>query len=160
MSDPSKQILHAQFDGAWHPDVSIPDQGTKTTPGLAPLNDQLHMVHVGEDSNLLWHSVFDANLNQWTTNIDIPNQLSRAQPALAQFRGQLHMVHIGDTSNHLWHSVFDGTKWSENVSIPNQLSQAPPALAEFDGALHMEHYSKPHVIEKKKSPRAASNASS
>jgi retron-type reverse transcriptase len=37
------------------------------------------------------------------------------------------------------------------------------ALAEFEADLknnlYKEHYSKPHVIEKKKSPRAASNAS-
>ena len=115
----------------------IPDQKSKAAPALAATPGVLHMIHLGNSSNDLWHSTFDGS--PWTTNVKIPDQKSKASPALAFFNGAIHMVHLGDSSNNLWHSVFNGTSWSTNVKIPDQKSKSPPALAEFGGKLHMVH---------------------
>jgi hypothetical protein len=95
------------------------------------------MVHLGDSSNRIWHSVFDGS--NWSPNVEISGQSSKAPPALAAFNGRLHMVHLGDSSNRIWHSVFDGSNWSPNVEVPSQSSKASPALAVFNGRLHMVH---------------------
>ncbi len=121
----------------WTPNVTIPDQQSKASPALAAFNDRLHMVHLGNSSNDIWHSTFDGT--SWSPNVTIPDQQSKASPALAAFAGKLHMVHLGNSSNDIWHSTFDGTSWSPNVRIANQQSKASPALAAFAGKLHMVH---------------------
>jgi hypothetical protein len=121
----------------WSPNVAIADQLSKATPALASFDGALHMVHLGDSSNKIWHSVFDGA--SWSPNVAIPDQLSKAAPALASFDGGLHMVHLGDSSNKIWHSVFDGASWSPNVAIPDQLSKAAPALATHERRLHMVH---------------------
>jgi hypothetical protein len=126
-----------EFALTWTPNVKIPNQKSKASPALAAFGAHLHMVHLGDSSNDLWHSSFDGA--NWTPNIKIPNQQSKASPALAVFGGRLHMVHLGNSSNDLWHSSFDGTTWSANVKILNQQSKASPALAAFGGRLHMVH---------------------
>jgi hypothetical protein len=116
---------------------------------------QLHMVHLGDESNHLWHSVYDGEV--WRRpdtgeqgNYPIPGQLSKAPPALAEFNSQLHMVHLGDESNHLWHSVYDGemkvwnrpdNRFPGNYQIPDQLSRARPALCELGLVMVMVHLS-------------------
>ena len=121
----------------WQPNVRIPDQASKASPALAEFGGLLHMVHLGDSSNDIWHSTFDGS--SWSPNVKIPDQQSKASPALAEFGGLLHMVHLGDSSNDIWHSTFDGSSWSPNVKIPHQQSKASPALAEFGGLLHMVH---------------------
>ena len=86
------------FDGStWSTNVRIPGQQSKDTPALAEFGGQLHMVHLGDSSNDIWHSVFDGN-NTWSTNVRIPGQKSKVAPALAEFGGQLHMVCLLYTS--------------------------------------------------------------
>src|SRR6266849_10893481 len=121
----------------WHPNVQIPNQQSKATPVLAVFNDQLHMVHLGDSSTNLWHSIYDGGA--WHPNVQIPNQQSKATPVLAVFNDQLHMVHLGDSSNNLWSSIYDGGAWHPNVQIPNQQSKATPVLAVFNDQLHMVH---------------------
>jgi HEAT repeats len=121
----------------WTQNVVVSGQLSKASPTLAEYDGHLHMVHLGDSSNRIWHSEFDGT--SWTANVAIPDQLSKAPPALAAFGGRLHMVHLGDSSNRIWHSEFDGTSWTANVAIPDQLSKAPPALAALGGRLHMVH---------------------
>ena len=98
---------------------------------------KLHIVHLGNSSNDLWHSTFDGN--GWTPNVKIHGQTSKASPALAVYDGKLHIVHLGNSSNDLWHSTFDGNGWTPNVKIHGQTSKASPALAVYDGKLHIVH---------------------
>lgn len=121
----------------WVPDKKILNKQSKAGPALANYNDRIHMVHLGNATNELWHSRFDGN--NWTADVKIPNQLSKSTPALAAFNGHLHMVHQGDSSNNLWHSWYNGSSWNQNKLIANQLSRATPALVAFEYELHMVH---------------------
>jgi outer membrane protein assembly factor BamB len=128
--------------GGWLINAVITAQLAKTSVSMAVFGDKLHMVHLGDSSNRIWHSTFDGE--GWSENVVIEGQLSKASPALAAFTdywgdGGLHMLHLGDKSNRIWHSTFDGRKWSQNQPIANQLSKAPPALAAFEEALHLVH---------------------
>jgi hypothetical protein len=121
----------------WTPNVKIPSQLSKSSPALAAFQDKLHMVHLDDSSNEIWHSVFDGSA--WTPNVKIPSQLSKSSPALAAFPGELYIVHLGDSSNDIWHSEYDGQTWIPNLRIPDQQSKSSPALAAFQGKLHMVH---------------------
>src|SRR5215218_3930930 len=126
----------------WTQNVVVSGQLSKASPALAAFGDRLHMVHLGDSSNRIWHSEFDGG--SWSANVPIPDQLSKASPALAAFGDRLHMVHLGDSSNRIWHSQFDGGAWSANTPIPDHLSKAPPALASFEDIcgrlrLHIVH---------------------
>ncbi|HEX8229707.1 MAG TPA: M12 family metallopeptidase [Chloroflexia bacterium] len=125
------------FYPIWTPNVRVPNQTSKASPALAGLRNRVHMVHLGNESNNIWHSVFDGA--NWTPNVRVPNQTSKASPALATLGNRVHMVHLGNESNNIWHSVFDGANWSVNVRIPNQTSKASPALAAYRGRIHMVH---------------------
>ena len=97
---------------AWTPNVQISGQESKASPALAYYGG-LHMVHLGDSSNDIWHSYFDGQT--WRRpdtgepgNSPIPGQQSKASPALAYggpVGAQLHMVHLGDSSNDIWHSI-------------------------------------------------------
>jgi hypothetical protein len=90
---------------AWTPNVLIPNQESKATPALAYgglEGPQLHMVHLGDSSNDIWHSRSDGN--SWSPNVRISGQQTKASPALAYYGG-LHMVHLGESSNDIWHST-------------------------------------------------------
>ena len=121
----------------WKNASKIAKQQSKATPALATFGGKLHMVHLGNSSNDIWHSSFDGS--NWTTNVKIPNQQSKASPALAMFGGKLHMVHLGNSSNDIWHSSFNGNSWTTNVKIPNQQSKSSPTLAAYKNRLHMLH---------------------
>jgi hypothetical protein len=64
----------------------------------------LHLVHLGDSSNMLWHSIYDGS--GWSPNVPIPNQLSKAAPGLSTFALVLQLVHLGDSSNNLWESTW------------------------------------------------------
>lgn len=129
----------------WADNVKVEDQKSKAAPAVAHYQypeGRLHMVHLGDESNQIWHSVFDGA--RWLANVRIEGQTSKATPALAYFNSRLHMVHLGNSSNDLWHSWWDGTRWSANVRIESpggfpQTSKAAPALGYFDSLLHMVH---------------------
>ena len=108
--------------------------------GLAGTHDalnRLHMLHLGDTTNVIWHSTFSGSA--WTDNNRTPHK-SKASPALAAFQGRLHMVHLDDNSNNLRHATsIDGVDWQDLGIIPNQKSKAAPALAVFQNALHMVH---------------------
>ena len=125
------------FETSWVINKQIAGQTSKAASSLAAYSGNLHMVHLGDSSNDIWHSWFDGS--NWTLNVRVPNQQSKESPSLAAYNGNLHMVHLGDSSNDIWHSWFDGNNWTPNVRIPNQQSKASPSLAEYNGNLHMVH---------------------
>lgn len=123
----------------WTINQTIPNQRSKKRPAIAEFNGELHMVHLGNSSNDIWHSWSTDGVN-WSTNVKIPSQKSKATPALEIFGNELHMVHLGNSSNDIWHSwTTDGRNWTNNVKISSQKSKATPALAFFNGELHMLH---------------------
>jgi hypothetical protein len=133
-------IRHRVYEnGKWNAEKRIPNQLSKAGVALAAFKGRLHMVHIGNDSNHLWHSTFDGE--QWTPNVKITGQKSKATPALAVWNDQLHMVHQGDSSNTLWHSINKGNGWTVNVRThlesdnPPTLGRAPKGSSA--GRLHM-----------------------
>ena len=54
----------------WSPEVLVPDQLSKAQPALATFAGPLHMVHLGDSSNAIWHSLFDGS--SWSENVKIP----------------------------------------------------------------------------------------
>jgi len=111
---------------------------SRTAPALAFFDGTLHMAHIGESSNNIWHAIWNREREVWVET-RIQGQTSKAPPALAAFNTRLHMVHLGDSSNNIWHSVYDGNQWSTNLQVPDQQSKASPALASFNRRLHMVH---------------------
>ena len=121
----------------WSDNVPIRDQKSKAPPALASHDGVLHMVHLGDSSNTIYHSVWDGN--DWQPNNAIPDQKSKASCTLASHQGLLHLMHLGDTSNNIWHSVSDGRSWTTNVRIPGQQSKAACGLASHLELLHLAH---------------------
>ena len=120
----------------WTTNEKIPGQKSKNSPAMAEFQGELHMVHAGDSSNAIWHTVFNGS---WSENKPILDQLSKAPSALAAFQNRLHITHLGNSSNRIWHSSFDGTRWTTNEPIEGELSQAAPAMAVFQNALHLLH---------------------
>lgn len=126
------------------PDALVPYEieavpKSKASPALAAFANVLHMVHLGDSTNDLWHA-WSTDGETWAADERIPGQQSKAAPTLATVGGELHLVHLGDSSNNIWHSwTVDGRHWEPNRQIAGQKSKAPPALAEWNGALHMVH---------------------
>jgi hypothetical protein len=58
----------------WSNSTEIPNQRSKTGPSLAVFDGVLHMVHLGDSSDDIWHSKFEAGA--WTENqrIDIKSR--------------------------------------------------------------------------------------
>ncbi len=71
----------------WRPNTLVPNQKSKASPALAAYGGLLHMVHLGDSSNDIWHSTFDGT--SWSENHVIPNQKSKASPALAEYLNEL-----------------------------------------------------------------------
>lgn len=119
---------------------------TKTRPAIAMDGTTLHVLHLGEGSNQIYHArgtvSFDGQGRATTAwrEKQVGGQLTKATPAVAMLGGRLHMVHLGDTSSDLWHSIYvpELDSWTQD-RIEGQQSKAPPALAAFDGTLHMVH---------------------
>ena len=145
LGDGSNDIWHSYFDGqTWRrPDTGEPGnspilgQQSKAAPAIFTNNGLLHMVHLGDSSNDIWHSTFDKT--GWSPNVRIPGQQSKASPALTEYSGLLHMVHLGDSSNDIRHSTFNGNNWSTDPPIPGHQSKVSPALALYNTRLHMVH---------------------
>ena len=127
----------------WTDNIAIADQSSKATPAMAMFDGKLHMVHLGNSSNNIWHTTYDEDTSTWTPNVKISSQSSKASPSLAVFDGKLHMVHLGNSSNNIWHTTHEAGSalgdWAPNIKISDQSSKAPPSLAVFDGKLHMVH---------------------
>ena len=70
---------------------------------LAVLNNQLHMVQVGENSPQLYHSKLQAS-GKFGPNVPVEKQSSQAAPALAAVGNVLHLVYVGEHSLQLYHS--------------------------------------------------------
>jgi hypothetical protein len=126
-------------DLTWTENIVVPDQTSQAMPALAAFGNELHMLHLGESSETIYHS-WSEDGSSWNTNVEIPDQTSQAAPALAAFGDELHLLHLGEDSKKIYHSwSTDGRTWTENVVIPDQTSQAAPALAAFGSELHMLH---------------------
>ena len=61
----------------WTEDQQIPGKSSRTSPALSAVNDQLHLVHKGENSTALWHSWWTASAN-WSEDQAIANHASNA----------------------------------------------------------------------------------
>lgn len=132
---------------AWSVNNPIPRQLSKASPALGRYvglsESRLHMVHVGDESNQLWHSIFDDSTGTWYRlglranegNSPIPGQLSKAAPALSfaapgdMAAAGLHMVHLGDESNRIWHSIFDGETWPGPIPGSRETPRSPGSSA-------------------------------
>lgn len=119
----------------WTDNVRIPDQLSKAAPALTGIGADLHMVHLGDESNQIWHSRFDGS--KWSHNVEVFNQKSKATPG---FAGDT-MVHVGDTSDHIWKTrLAGGEQWSDNVIAIHNASSTAPALAQSPGFWLMVAY--------------------
>jgi hypothetical protein len=139
-----------RLDPRWQYVGDLGDQDrlylTKTRPAVAVAGNTLHVLHLGESSNRIYHArgtlSFDSRgrVSATWTEKRIGALLSRATPAVAIFDNRLHMVHLGDDSTNLWHSVYipELNAWTDE-RISGQQSKAPPALAAFNRRLHMVH---------------------
>ena len=106
--------------------MRISGQKSKASPALSVINGRLHMVHLGDRSNRIWHSLY--NGSRWTDNIEIPDQKSKRFPALATFQNQMHMVHLGDRSNDIWWSVFDTNYFYPRCELSVDVSFTQPNI--------------------------------
>src|SRR5262249_26482816 len=109
----------------WTENKRIPGQKSKAAPALAFDGTLLHMVHLGDTSNDLWHSTFDGT--DWTPNIRVAEERSKAAPALATISGarsRIHMVHLVDSSNDLWHSRIDDRASDLTPQIVHEICHA------------------------------------
>ena len=74
----------------WSEAVKIPGQTSRAAPALAafPVDGApaLHLVHLGEASNDLWHA-WTVDGTAWSADAKIPGHASRATPALAEALG-------------------------------------------------------------------------
>ena len=122
---------------SWTPNEPIPDQRSQDSPAIAEFGGLLHLVHLGESANDLWHSWYDGAA--WRPNERIIDQQSKSASALAAHGGRLHLVHLGDSENQLWHSTWDGQRWSTNSKIAGEKAHSPVSMVEFGGLLHMVH---------------------
>jgi len=93
LGDSSNDIWHSYYDGqTWRrPDTGepgnspIPGQASKAAPAIFTNNGLLHMVHLGDSSNDIWHSTFDKTKTKWSSDVRIPGQQSKASPALTEY---------------------------------------------------------------------------
>jgi hypothetical protein len=100
----------------WNPNCPIPHQLSKASPALTVIGSTMHMVHLGDESNKIWHSIFDTDQDEWLPNDPIPHQLSKATPALSENL----MIHLGDEHSNFWASIWDGQNWSDNVIVQDE----------------------------------------
>lgn len=123
----------------WQPEWAIEGIRSKATPAVATFRDELHMVHLGESTNNIWHARSTDGVHWTQDSLPISGQKSKASPALASFGDELHMVHLGAASNNIWHSwTTDGRNW-ERQQIRGQKSKATPGLLTFENKLHLVH---------------------
>ncbi|MGE0475068.1 MAG: hypothetical protein AB7P17_15645, partial [Nitrospirales bacterium] len=120
----------SQWERALFGTETIPNQSTKAPPSLAVLGGKLHMVHLGESSDTLWHSTFDGT--RWTPNAPVPNQKSQTTPALVAEPSRIHMVYLKDDSKNLMHTQFAGQQWTTPFFVKagrlSSKSHTTPAL--------------------------------
>lgn len=107
----------------WSRPIAIPNQTSKTSSALALIQDQLHLIHLGQSSDELWHSTW--NGTRWSDNVKIGKQ-SRGRVALA---GDGLLVYQSrspepDGSYGLVHSVFQGA-WSQSRPLPDSDPNTP-----------------------------------
>lgn len=122
----------------WRPGELLLGQRSTDGPSLAAVGGELHLIHLGNGSNDLWHA-WSSDGVDWNENRRIEGQLSKVGPAISEHNGALHMVHLGSTSNDIWHSVSaDLRHWAPNTRT-DQKSRTIPAIASFNDELHMVH---------------------
>ena len=110
----------------WTPDVKIGQQ-SKDTPALARSGGVVHLAHLGESSNQVWHATYNGAAGKFRSNHQT-NQLSRQQPALAAGAlgadPALILAHIGDESSRLYASRY-------NPSLRTLLAVDPDHKGDF-----------------------------
>ena len=127
----------------WHAGTTLPHQRSTAAPAVTSAGGEIHLVHLGNGSNDLWHSWSTDAIN-WTPEepAPIPGQRTESPPAVAEFGGALHMVYLRTDSTEIRYSVSDDRRiWSDDVGI-GQNSRVTPCLAAFNGELHMVHLGK------------------
>ncbi|HEY0171272.1 MAG TPA: hypothetical protein VGB98_09635 [Pyrinomonadaceae bacterium] len=104
----------------WSRPVPIPNQTSKTTSALALIQGQLHLIHLGESSDNLWHSVW--NGTRWSDNVRTRNQ-SSGRVALAN-EGLMVYQNVereSDGSRGLLYSLFEGA-WTLSRPVPDRVT--------------------------------------
>ena len=82
----------------WSINVKIKNQQSRAAPALGAYQGRLQLVHLGNNTNQLWHSIFDGS---WRPNVQIENQSSSTGAGIAGYQNQLVMVHVGSSSTSL-----------------------------------------------------------
>jgi hypothetical protein len=134
-------IMHYRpdtFAVDWAVGTPVVGHLSRTAPALAAAGRELHMVHLGEESNQIWHS-WTTDGDHWTEDREVGDQRSQTPPAIVEWQGALHMVHTGNSSTRIWHSRSVDRRTWEEMPIENQQSKAGPSLAVFGSELHMVH---------------------
>lgn len=83
--------------------MRIKNQRSHGGPALCAWQGRLHVVHQGDSSNQLWHSIYDGT---WRPNVQIENQSSAAGVGLSASGSGVVTVHVGASSAALWDSVY------------------------------------------------------
>ena len=111
----------------WSRPVAIPNQTSKTTSALALIQGQLHLIHLGESSDNLWHSVW--NGTRWSDNVRIGKESSgrvaMAKEGLLVYQSKSTEP---DGSRGLVYSLFRGV-WTPSRPVPDRVTtdDAPAA---------------------------------
>ena len=117
LGDTSNDIWWSAYDGtSWRGsdgtpgDERIVDQRSKASPAIVGHHLVLHMVHLGDTSNNIWHSTKQQPAIEWTPN-RLVGQSSRARPSMAatftqQGASALHMVYLSSLGKAILHSLF------------------------------------------------------
>jgi hypothetical protein len=124
----------------WHAGAKLPHQRSTAAPAVTSAGGEIHLVHLGNGSNDLWHS-WSTDAIHWTPEEPeakpIPGQRTESPPAIAEFGGALHMVYLRVDSTEIRYSVSVNRRdWSDDVGI-GQNSRTTPCLAVFNNNLHM-----------------------
>lgn len=115
----------------WSRPIAIPNQTSKTSSALALIQGRLHLIHLGESSDHLWHSIWDGT--RWSDNVRIGKE-SRGRVALANEGLLVYQSRYpeADGSYGLVYSVFQGG-WSQSRALPDRITttDSPAAVLNF-----------------------------
>lgn len=117
----------------WSRPIAIPNQTSKTTSALALIQGRLHLIHLGESSNQLWHSTWDGA--RWSDNVRIGKE-SNGRVALTN-NGLLvyrDPQRLPDGDYGFVYSVFQGG-WSTSRPLPDKMTSpdSPAAVSTSTG---------------------------
>lgn len=117
----------------WSRPIAIPNQTSKTTSALAYIQGQLHLIHLGESSDQLWHSTWDGA--RWSDNVRIGKEsngrVALTSNGLLVYRDK-HRLPDGDYG--FVYSIFQGI-FPPSRPLPDRMtsSDSPAAVSTSTG---------------------------